>query len=181
MSGKLRIIAFPFFSVLIFICIGLITDRDFFRYPLIKHGKGFEREKTVLLLTLRLYNKIFNDFQSSGGVPSLLNRFPAVKSIRHDVFRDIGYIHDAGRVLVYDMADMIPVDVSVTSPFTAEVVVLEQWNYQYQRRDNRQPVSPLKGLGRGIRYSFVREKGQWMVGAWDPVPVDEPKITDFRF
>ncbi|GAB4483843.1 MAG: hypothetical protein OHK006_06300 [Thermodesulfovibrionales bacterium] len=179
MFVKGRAIAFPLVSVVSFFLLGFITDRDLFRYPLVTRGGGEDRERGALVETLKTYNKMFNDFYASDGRPSLLNEFPGTTAMRHGIFRDIGYLRDAGRVLVYDMAALTPVEVKVTSPRTAEAVVLEQWNYQYQRRDNRKPLSRIKGGAIGIRYFLVRQGGQWVVNAWTPVSVEEPDIAEF--
>ncbi len=181
MSGKSKYIFFPIISLAVFVLLGILFDRDLFRYPLIISGKGAERERAAILGTIHNYNAILTDIYVSGGIPALLNEFPATKSMRHGLFRDIGFIRDSGRVLVNDMADILPVEITITSPSAAEAVVFEEWNYLYQRSADRMPVSPMKGLGQGFRYQLIRQGGAWMISAWDPVEVGDPGQKGFTY
>jgi len=65
--------------------------------------------------------------------------------------------------------------VKVSSPYDAEAVLFEEWNYMYQRRSDRRPLTPPKGMGSGFRYRLHRADGKWQVYAWDPVTVEKPK------
>lgn len=182
MSDSMRNILIAFLiPVIVFLISAFVLDKDMVRYPFVSSAKGMEREKSAVIEAVRMYNKILTDFYSSGGKPALLNEFPATKAIKHGVFRDLGFITTMKRVLVYDMADMMPVDVRITSFNTAQAVVFEEWNYVYQRIEDRMPVSALKGLGQGFRYWLARQGGTWIVTGWTPVEVEEPEDKGFLF
>lgn len=172
--------AIPAVSLALFLLLAYAMDRDLFRYPLVQ-GRGYEREQVSVAETIRKYDAILIDFYDTNGVPALLNEFPATKAMRHAIFRDIGFLRDTGRTLVQDMADLTPVDVKITSYNTAEAVMLEQINYQYQRGNNRMPITEMKGMGCGFRYYLIRENNQWVVSEWDPVFVEEPINREFLY
>ena len=170
--------------VLLFAVIGSLADRDIIVYAKSRAAdKGAVRaEKEQIAVTLKSYNKILSDFYASGGVPTLLDRFPASKTIKHGVFRDLGYIKSADKVLIYDHAETTPVRITFTSPGKAEALVFEEWNFMYQQSADRKPVSKPQGLGRGFRYTLVRDQGGWLVDGWDPVEMAEPdKKKEFLF
>ncbi len=179
MSNRLLNILYPFLSILVFIIVGYKTDRDVVNYLFNKEIN--ETEKTVVLDTIKIYNKILTDFYASDGKPALLNQFPAIKLIRHHTFRDIGFLQNTERILVYDMADLVPVKIEKTSPYRAEAIVLELWNYLYQRRKDRAILTRPRGFGRGMRYFLIYSKGKWIIEDYEPVYVEEPEIKEFRF
>lgn len=163
--------------ILLFPILLLVLDQNVSRYLLARFAGDFwlKREKAEVLATLKKYNSIFSDFHASGGVPALLNEFPATKEVKHGIFRDLGYIKSAERILVYDMAETIPVEIMITAPGEAEAVVFEAWNYMYQRAADRQPLTLPKGMGHGFRYRLAREHGKWLVQGWDHADIEEPK------
>lgn len=180
MSAKLKFIAIPFASLGIFLLLLGVLDRESFFHALLRltGGKRLVQEKAEVLKTIKDYNLILTDFYASGGVPAMLNRFPASKMLRHAVFRDLGYLKNSGKILVYDLAELTPVTIEITSPGTAEAVVFEEWNYMYQNAENRKPLSLPKGMGHGFKYRLKRQKGKWIVIGWDPADVKEPEKKD---
>lgn len=138
---------------------------------------GMEEE---IRATLRDYQRIYQDFFASGGVPSLLDDFPASRDVKHHVFRDLGYVRDAGLVLVQDLATATVTEVKATGPSTAEATVYEEWNYVFQRAADRVPASALKGMGQGFRYTLAREAGGWRVVGWELADVPRPPDTGER-
>lgn len=152
-------------------------DQNVCRYALVRLVGEFwlKREKAAVIGTLKTYNSILSDFYASGGVPALLNEFPATKAVKHGIFRDLGYIKRAERILVYDMAETTPVEVRITAPGRAEAVVFEEWNYMYQKLPDRKPLTPPKGMGHGFKYRLKREQGKWLVEGWDPIDIEKPK------
>ncbi len=165
----------------VYFALGAVYDRDTFLYAFRTSPQAMEREKSEIIGTIREYDKILTDIYVTGGVPALLNEFPATKAVRHGLFRDIGFIRDSKRVLVYDLADVIPVDVRIRSFESAEAVVLEEWNYLYQQSADRIPLTPVKGMAQGFRYRLSREKGRWIIKAWDPVDVVDPGQREFKY
>ena len=180
MSGKSIYIRMLPAACLFFLIMAFILDRDLARYPFVKTA-GAAAEEQSILDAISLYNSIMTDIHVSGGAAKLLNELPATKSMRHLLFRDIGYLQDSGRILVYDLAGMKPVSIKLLSPFAAEAVVFEEWNYLYQRSDDRRPLSDIKGLGRGFRYRLVRQDNRWIVSAWDPVDTEEREDHDHGY
>jgi hypothetical protein len=131
-------------------------------------------EEPYILGALVDYQRLYQDFFTSGGKADLLNAFPANKELRHFMFSDIGYLGRSGLVMVQDLAEATVVDTSMTGPQKAEVVVYEQWNWTLQRGSDRKLVSELKGLGQGFRYRLEREGGRWLVAGWDLADVPAP-------
>jgi hypothetical protein len=171
-----------FAFLLVFLSIVLFVDRDVFFFAKVKVFKSLEeKEKKAILNTIELHNKILTDFYVSDGNPKLLNEFPASKMLRHYTFRDIGYLQLSNLVLIYDMVEVLPVDIIITGPKTAEAIVLERWNYVYRQRITREIASRVKGIGIGIKYYLKRISDKWIITDYEPIDVEEPPITEFRY
>lgn len=127
-------------------------------------------ERPAIMETIALYNKIFTDLYVSDGDPLRLDDFPASKQMRHELYKNIGFLRDNNLWLVYDMADLAFKDVKLTSPRTAEAVTYEEWNYVYWDTRTMRPVHEPKGMGAGFKYLLVKDKSGWIVV--DCVPAD---------
>lgn len=127
-----------------------------------------------ILATLVAFQRLYEDFFASGGSPALLDQFPATKEVRHQVFRDLGFLREAGLVFVQDLAGATVLSVEATGPRTAEALVYEEWNYLPQQASDRAPRSRLKGMGQGFRYRLRGEGDRWIVTGWDPEDVPPP-------
>lgn len=126
------------------------------------------------------YQRIYQDFFASGGAPALLDAFPASKGVRHQVFKDIGFVRDAGLVLVQDLATLDVREITPTGPRTAEATTFEEWNHVFQLAEGRTPASRLKGMGQGFRYMLRREAKGWVVTGWDLVDLATPAVGKER-
>lgn len=177
MSGRSKPVIIGIAAFVVFIGLGLILDRGALLFLLEGPEKMLNREKNGIISAIRKYNAIIADLYATDGVPKMLNEIPATKAIRHDIFRDIGFIRDSDRVLIYDMAKMTPVEVILTGPATAEAVIFEEWNYIYQRKEDRAAVSRVRGTGLGFKYRLQKEKGQWIVYEFAPAAVEDPQLT----
>lgn len=170
-------------SVALFLLLLAAVDSRHLRF-LIAGATGTgcpEGERKQIELTIKTYNKILADFYASGGNPGLINHFPATKQIKHEIFRDLGYVKSADRVLVYDLATLTPYRITLTGPGRAEAQFFEEWNFMYQNLDRTPKTKPL-GFGRGFRYHLVKEKGQWLVQDWDPdSTVPDLGTKEFKF
>lgn len=131
-------------------------------------------DDAAIRATLRDYQRIYQDFFASGGVPALLDEFPASKDVKHHVFRDVGFVRDAGLVLVQDLAALDVREVRGTAAGFAEAVTYEEWNHVFQLADDRKPASRIKGLGQGFRYRIRRTGGAWKVTGWELADVVAP-------
>jgi hypothetical protein len=129
---------------------------------------------------LASYQRIYQDFYASGGGPTMIDDFPGVAAVKHEIFRDVGFVRDAGYVLVQDLAEATVLEVRATGRDTAEAVVLEEWNYVLQKSDDRRPASKLKGLTQGFRYRLRRAGDAWLVTGWDPEDVEAPPPSKER-
>jgi len=167
---------------ILFLLLLAILDRDHLRFMVAgafgnacPEGEVQDIEKTV-----KSYNKILADFYASGGNPALINQMPAGKQIKHEVFRDLGYVKRVDKILVYDMASITTYRIRLTGPGRAEGQFYEEWNYMYQNPDRTPNTRPM-GFGRGFRYHLVKKKGQWLVNDWDPDPtVPDISTKDFK-
>lgn len=120
------------------------------------------------------YQRIYEDFFASGGDPALLDQFPASKDVKHHVFRDVGFVRDAGLVLVQDLALLDVREVRRTAEGFAEAVTYEEWNHVFQLAEGRKPASKVKGMGQGFRYRLRLTGGSWKVASWDLAEVVAP-------
>jgi len=182
MSDRTFGIIIIFASLSAFLLLAFFLDRDIVFFLRVKTLMAVkEKERVEIIKTINLYNKILTDFYASDGNPLLLNNFPGSILLRHHTFRDIGFLQSHNRVLVYDMADVLPVKIDITGPQTAEAIVLERWNYIYQKRPDREIISNIKGMGRGFKYYLYRAVDHWIIGDYEPVDVEEPPEKEFKF
>lgn len=168
-----KIIYALFISFFLFYLIGVISDPIF--HSLINRFLISKKSDEISVKnTIKYYNKAYTDFYTSDGVKASLHNFPAITQIRHFIFRDIGFLQSLDRILIYDKADMKLISVKFPDRLSAEAIVFEEWNYQYQRRPDRMPVSALKGLGQGFKYFLRYENDQWIIYKVVPYDVDDP-------
>lgn len=125
------------------------------------------REREEVESALQTYREIYQDLFASGGAPDLLNEFPATASVKHGIYREIGYLRDAGLVQVHDLASAATLEANATAPDVASAVVLEEWNTETQRAADRSPVAVPRGSSQAYRYVLARVRGAWVVAAWD--------------
>lgn len=162
--------------------IGFISEPKVFS----EHTKwllyGSKKEEAAIKETIVQYNKIFTDLYVSDGQTLRLNDFPAVKTLRHELYRDLDFLRARRLLLVYDMADLNFMEIKRPSPLTAEVITFEEWNYIYQKSPSREPAQSIKGMGQGFKYYMEKQKGQWVVVDCSPVNVKQPEKKDeFKF
>lgn len=134
------------------------------------------QEEDAIKATVHLYNKIYTDLYVSDGATLRLDDFPASKFLRHEIYKNLGFLRDRNALLVYDMASIEFVDIKGLTPDRAEAVVFEEWNYQYKNRKTRVPTSRLKGMGKGFRYLLSRDSDRWKV--IDYTPADLEKVYE---
>ncbi|WP_242393103.1 hypothetical protein [Anaeromyxobacter oryzisoli] len=125
--------------------------------------------------TLGQYQRIYEDFFASGGGPAMLDAFPATKELKHFVFRDVGFLRDAGMVQVQDLAATTVVAVRRRSAGVVEADVYEEWNQMLQTVGDRKPVTAPKGFGQGFRYTLRRDGSGWRVVGWDLADLPAPE------
>ncbi len=105
----------------------------------------------------------------------MIDAFPATKSVKHHVFRDVGFVRGMQLVLVMDLVGVTPVEVRRTGSDTVEAVVYEEWNYLYEHAADRSAATQLRGMGQGFRYRLRRDEGRWMITGWDFEDVKPPR------
>ncbi|HEX9241763.1 MAG TPA: hypothetical protein VF875_04920 [Anaeromyxobacter sp.] len=139
-----------------------------------------EPARTEAIGTVRLFLRFYADFFASGGNPEHVGDVPAATGVKHQLFRDLGFLRETDRVLVLDLATFEPRDAVETGPGRAEVLVAEEWNHIEQRPSDRVPIGRHAGMGRGFRYVLRRgPDGRWLVADWFPddgavpVPIEE--------
>lgn len=182
MSDRVFGIIIIFTSISAFLLLTLFLDRDIVFFLKLKTIQSIrDREKVEIIKTINLYNKILTDFYASDGKPWLLNKFPGSIMLRHHTFRDIGFLQSFNRILVYDMAEVLPVEIKITGPQTAEAIVFEKWNYLYQRRSDREIISNIKGMGKGFKYYLYRIVDHWIIRDYEPIDVEEPPEKEFKY
>lgn len=174
---KRFVISIVILSIL-YIGIGLVFEPKVFSF----HTKWLlgdvKKEEGAIKGTIILYNQIFTDLYDSDGQTLRLNDFPAAKRLRHELYRDLDFLRARRLLLVYDMADLTFMEIKRPSPFIAEVVTFEEWNYIYQKSPSREPAQSIKGMGQGFRYYMQKQKGKWVVMDYNPVKVKTPEKKD---
>ncbi len=159
-------------SLAAFACVAAALDRG--TLAAAHPARPSPSEEPAILGAIHDYQVAYQDFYATGGDPALLDAIPATKAAKHQIFRDIGFLRDAGLVLVQDLAANTLLDASMVAPGTAEVLVFEEWNWTLQRKSDRKLVSEVRGLGQGFRYRVARESGRWVVASWDVEDVPAP-------
>ncbi len=139
-----------------------------------------EPARTEAIGTVRLFLRYYADFFASAGSPEHVGDVPAATAVKHQLFRDLGFLRETDRVLVVDLATFEPKETVETGPGQAEVLVAEEWNHMEQRQSDRVPIGRHAGMGRGFRYVLRRgPEGRWIVADWFPdrgavpVPIEE--------
>lgn len=178
-AALMRFIALSAFLALLYLLIGAVFEQAVLSRSLSRAVDS--AEEAALKDTVTLFNKIYSDLYASDGVPARLNEFPTTKQLRHELFRHLGFLREKGLVLVFDMADLVFVDIKRLSGDRAEVTTFEEWNYIYQDMRTREPVERIKGMGQGFRYVLVKRGGRWMVVDYYPADVKVEKRDEFLF
>lgn len=162
-------ISFVLFSLL-YIVIGLMFERGIF-FP---HARwlwaGNRDGQEAIKESVVLYNKIYSDLYASDGQMLRLDDFPAVKRLRHELYRDLDFLRERKRLLIYDMANLSFLEIKRPSSLTAEVVTYEEWNYLYQKSLSRELAESIKGTVQGFKHYMRKQEGRWIVV--DSVPAD---------
>lgn len=168
---KMKNIKTPLYWCFVFAVTLLIFDRPIVTFACLKKGWGLKAEEASIKKTLKLYNACFQDFYASAGMPAKLDEFPAAKPVKHELFRDIGFLTENQRVMVYDAADSKILKLGLIAPAKAEVEVLEEWNYLYQQLPKRIQITKVRGIGQGFKYKLQKVRGRWLVLDWEPIDV----------
>ncbi len=130
---------------------------------------------------ISFFNKIYTDILVSDGVPAMLNKMPASKQIRHELFRHIGYLREHGLILVMDMADMKLISINSPADNIVEAVTFEEWNYLYQELGTRKLARAIKGMGYGFRYTLINSPEGWKIVDFQPEDVEAEPDGSFKF
>ncbi len=161
-----RRLAVPAASVVAFLAVGLARDPDLTR-PRRFPCPLEEPHRAAVVATVRDFQRYWSDLYATGGAPDRLDDFPGTPEVRHQVFRDLGFLSDAAVVLVQDLATFQPRVVERTGSSTAEAVIAEEWNFAYLRLPGRERLSDVKGMGVAVRYALERRPdGRWWVTGW---------------
>jgi hypothetical protein len=160
-------------SCLVFTAIVLCFDMSILYFAALHSGLGVKSEEQRIKATLKLYNSCIADFYDSGGKHDKLNDFPALTPVKHELFRDTGYLNTNRRVMIYDLAEQKVLRLVFPSPEHAEADVYEEWNYLYQKSADRQPFTKVRGFGQGFNYKLQQVKGKWLVQDWEPIEVKQ--------
>ncbi len=131
--------------------------------------------------TISLFNKIYTDILVSDGVPAHLNAMPASKQIRHELFRQIGFLRDHGLILIMDMADMRVISINSPAANIVEAVTFEEWNYLYQELGTRKLARSIKGMGQGFRYTLINSPEGWKIADIQPEDMEVDPDESFKF
>lgn len=166
-------------SLVAFVATSAVFDRARL-FPAPAYEPLSEEEQQWVLGALSDFQRVYKDFFVTAGGIAMLDACPATTEVKHRVFRDIGFLRDAGLVLVQDLAQVTVLDVRRAGAARAEVRVYEQWNYAYRRLADNTPATQVRGLGQALRYTLRREGRRWLVAGW--VPEDEvPAPVDAGF
>ncbi len=144
-------------------------------------GGSLSFDTGEIVNTISFFNKIYTDILVSDGVPAMLNKMPASKQIRHELFRHIGYLREHEYILIMDMADMRITTINSPAANIVEAVVFEEWNYLYQDLGTRSLASSIKGMGQGYRYTLRNSPEGWKIVDFQPEDVEVDPDESFKF
>lgn len=171
---KKFLVPFVLFSFL-YIIIGFIFEREILLPQTRWLWAGNRDEQEAIKDSIVLYNKIYSDLYASDGQMLRLDDFPGVKRLRHELYRDLDYLRERKRLLIYDMANLSFIEIKRPAPLTAEVVTYEEWNYLYQKSPSRDLAESIRGMVQGFKYYMEKQKGRWIVVDCVPVDVRPPE------
>ena len=166
-------VRFGIIACFVFVLLLIGFDRSIIRFAALHSGFGVKKEEQRIKSTLKLYNSCYADFYDSGGKHEKLNDFPAVTPVKHELFRDMGFLALNHRIMIYDAADQKVLKLDFTAPGQAEAEVYEEWNYLYQKLADRQPFTKVRGIGQGFNYKFREVNGTWVVQEWEPIELKQ--------
>lgn len=171
-SGKTkRLLVSVLLLTLLYVATGVVFEKERLS-PKLKPAFTLQEEDTIKA-AVHLYNKIYTDLYVSDGIPLRLDDFPASKLLRHELYKNLGFLRDRNALLMYDMASIEFRDIKRLTPDRAETIVFEEWNYQYKNRMTRMPTSRLKGMGKGFRYILFRDSDTWKVMDYSPADIEK--------
>ena len=148
-------------SLLLMVALGLLLDRDHFRYALAS-GKFSAAEEDHVKQTVKHFNSLIADLSASMGKTNS-DDLPATKAMRHKLYMDTGVNTMAEQVLVYDLASLEIASVEWQNPQTAIVRTKEAWNYQYRDAKSKGELDIIKGMDDEFRYVLLKRDGRWLV------------------
>ncbi|HSN15855.1 MAG TPA: hypothetical protein VLT61_14580 [Anaeromyxobacteraceae bacterium] len=172
-----RRLAPPVVSLLVFMGAVALFDRPLL-FPARADAPLGEEEQERILGALSDFQRVYKDFFVTAGGVSMLDACPATTEVKHRVFTDIGFLRDAGLVLVQDLAQVTVLGVRRDGPAGAEVRVYEEWNYAYRRIADGSVARDVQGLGQGLRYALRREGTRWLVAGWIPEEGSRPQVDE---
>ncbi|MEJ5165482.1 MAG: hypothetical protein WHV67_00460 [Thermoanaerobaculia bacterium] len=127
-----------------------------------------EVEKREIIKSIELYNKIAMDFYATGGNPSLIDEIPASKFLKHEIFKEIGYLSSMGFLQVLDLYDFKVKKIDFEDSKKARVEVEEDWNFQRQEFDTRKPLSEIYSFKFEVIYILKKTGKKWIIEEWEP-------------
>ena len=166
---KFRNSVIPLAVVALFPLLLLLWDKPFLIGEGILEFSAPKTEITAIKQTLNLYYDTLQDFFASDGDPAMIDRCPASKILKHEIFKEIGMMRDNGRIAVCDLASSKIERLRFTAPDQAEVTTREMWALQYQTSD-RKPTGPITSFERIVTYRLKKGEKGWRVMTWEPVP-----------
>lgn len=109
------------------------------------------------------------DFYATGGNPSLIDDMPSSKFLKHEIFKEIGYLSSLGFVQVLDMDNYKVKNIELDGLKKARVEVEENWNFQRQDFRTRQPLSEIYSFKFEAVYALKKIKEKWIIEEWQPL------------
>jgi hypothetical protein len=163
---------------MLYIGVECLFQKQFF-VPIVSQLFGSrDKEITQIHETIQVYNKVFTDLYVSDGQVMRLDDLPVRTVLKHELYRELDFVRAKGLVLIYDMANLKFVSTKLLSPFSAEVMAYEEWNYVYRKGPDRKQAGAVKGFGAGFRYHLIKQQGRWKVADVDPVKMAPPEAKD---
>lgn len=150
----------------LFISSLFIFDKDFlFKIKVLDFP---ENEKKEIIKTIELYNKIAMDFYATGGNPALIDDMPSSKFLKHEVFKEIGYLSSMGYLQILDLYDFKIKRMDFEDTRKVKVEVEEDWNFQRQDFETRKPLSEIYSFKFEAIYILKKIEKKWIIEEWQP-------------
>lgn len=108
------------------------------------------------------------DFYATGGNPALIDDIPSSKFLKHEVFKEIGYLSSMGYLQILDLYDFKIKRMEFEDTKKVKVEVEEDWNFQRQDFETRKPLSEIYSFKFKAIYILKKIKEKWIVEEWQP-------------
>jgi hypothetical protein len=129
--------------------------------------------------TIKLFNRYYATFFSTGGNLEGLGRFPAANLIKRRVVQEINQWRQENKVLTYDK-DVFDLErVELLGPEKAIALTREVWFLNIQKFNTREKLKGVKVNPIRVRYILIKRQGAWKIEEYEVFHIQD-EVPPFR-